>query len=238
MTDRIQKILSAHGVASRRQAEQLIQQGRVTCNGQLCQLGQTADPDVDEILIDGKPLPKKGERIYILLHKPRGYVTTLSDEKGRKNAASLVESCGTRVYPVGRLDMDSEGLLLFTNDGEFANKLMHPSHEVKKTYKVTVTGFTDAGLEKLKRPVILDGYRIRPPQVETVAVSNRPDGKSVLLVTIHEGRNRQVRRMCAMAGMNVTRLIRIQEGKLQLGELPCGKWRYLTDAEVALLQNE
>jgi len=238
MTDRIQKILSAYGVASRRQAEEMIRQGRVACNGQPCQLGQTADPDVDCITIDGKPLPKKGERIYILLHKPRGYVTTLSDEKGRKNAASLVEACGTRVYPVGRLDMDSEGLLLFTNDGDFANRLMHPSHEVKKTYKVTVLGYTESGLDKLRRPVVLDGYRIRPPQVETVTVSNRPDGKSVLLVTIHEGRNRQVRRMCAMAGMEVTRLIRVQEGPLKLGDLPSGKWRYLTSNEILLLQNE
>ena len=217
MTDRIQKILSAYGIASRRQAEQMIQQGRVICNGQVCQLGQTADPDIDAILVDGKPLPKKGERVYILLHKPRGYVTTLSDEKGRKNAASLVQDCGVRVYPVGRLDMDSEGLLLFTNDGDFANRLMHPKHEVQKTYKVTVTGCTESAVEKLRQPVVLDGYRIRPPQIETVMLSENPLGKSVLLVTIHEGRNRQVRRMCAMAGMEVTRLIRIREGQLQLG---------------------
>ena len=238
MTDRIQKILSAYGIASRRQAEQMIQQGRVICNGQVCQLGQTADPDIDAILVDGKPLPKKGERVYILLHKPRGYVTTLSDEKGRKNAASLVQDCGVRVYPVGRLDMDSEGLLLFTNDGDFANRLMHPKHEVQKTYKVTVTGCTESAVEKLRQPVVLDGYRIRPPQIETVMLSENPLGKSVLLVTIHEGRNRQVRRMCAMAGMEVTRLIRIREGQLQLGNLPKGKWRYLTKDEILYLQNE
>ena len=238
MTERIQKILSAHGLASRRQAEQMILQGRVTCNGEVCALGQTADPECDRILVDGKPLPKAGERVYILLHKPRGYVTTLSDEKGRKNAASLVQDCGTRVYPVGRLDMDSEGLLLFTNDGEFANHMMHPRHEVQKTYKVTVTGYTDEGLENLRKPVVLDGYQIRQPKVQTIKVAKDLTGKSVLLVTIHEGRNRQVRRMCAMAGMQVTRLVRINEGALSLGDLPCGKWRYLTDAEVTLLKNE
>lgn len=235
MTDRIQKILSARGVASRRQAEVMIQEGRVSCNGQVCQLGQTADPDTDIILIDGKPLPDAGEKVYILLHKPRGYVTTLSDEKGRKNAAQLVQDCGTRVYPVGRLDMDSEGLLLFTNDGDFANLLMHPRHQVDKTYKVTVTGYTYEGLEKLKLPVTLDGYTIQPPKVQVLRRPAAPDDKAVLLVTIHEGRNRQVRRMCAIAGMEVTRLIRIQEGPLKLGNLPSGSWRYLTTDEVKSL---
>lgn len=235
MTDRIQKILSARGVASRRQAEEMIRAGRVTCNGQVCQLGQTADPDVDIIFVDGNPLPTAGEKVYILLHKPRGYVTTLSDEKGRKNAAQLVQECGTRVYPVGRLDMDSEGLLLFTNDGDFANLLMHPRHQVDKTYKVTVTGYTYDGLEKLKLPIVLDGYTIQPPKVQVLRRPIMPEDKAVLLVTIHEGRNRQVRRMCAIAGMEVTRLIRIQEGSLKLGDLPCGKWRYLTNEEVKSL---
>ena len=235
MTERIQKILSSRGVASRRQAEDMIREGRITCNGTVCQLGQTADPDVDCILIDGKPLPSAGERVYILLHKPRGYVTTLSDEKGRKNAAQLVADCGVRVYPVGRLDMDSEGLLLFTNDGEFANELMHPRHLVDKTYKVTVNGFSEKALVQLRKPIILDGYKIQPPDVELIHTPSRPGAKAVLHVTIHEGRNRQVRRMCAAAGMEVTRLIRVQEGSLQLGELPCGKWRYLTDDEVKRL---
>ena len=235
MKDRIQKILSARGVASRRQAEAMIQAGRVICNGQVCQLGQTADPDEDVILIDGKPLPNAGEKVYILLYKPRGYVTTLCDEKGRKNAAQLVHDCGTRVYPVGRLDMDSEGLLLFTNDGEFANRMMHPRHQVDKTYKVTVTGYTDAGLEKLKLPVELDGYTIQPPNVQVIRRSAADEGKAVLLVTIHEGRNRQVRRMCAIADMDVKRLIRVQEGQLKLGDLPCGKWRYLKKDELELL---
>ena len=169
-----------------------------------------------------------------MLHKPRGYVTTLSDEKGRKNAAQLVADCGQRVYPVGRLDMDSEGLLLFTNDGDFANRLMHPKHEVKKTYRVLVTGFTEEALAALEEPIVLDGYMIRRPEVKKIRSGT--DGKAELLVTIHEGRNRQVRRMCAAAGMDVVRLIRISEGALRLGQLPIGKWRYLTDGEVADLK--
>lgn len=236
MNERIQKILSSRGVASRRAAEVMIQEGRVTCNGQVCLLGQTADPDIDIIEIDGKPLPAAGGKVYILLHKPRGYVTTLSDEKGRKNAAQLVSDCGVRVYPVGRLDMDSEGLLLFTNDGEFANLLMHPKHEVNKTYKVSVIGYTYEGLEKLKQSVTLDGYTIQPPTIQVLRRPKDREDKAVLLVTIHEGRNRQVRRMCAMAGMEVTRLIRIQEGSLKLGDLPSGKWRHLTAEEVEELR--
>ena len=235
MIERIQKIISARGVASRRHAEELIKEGRVTCNGQVALLGQTADPDADVIMIDGKPLPQAGKSVYILLHKPRGFVTTLSDEKGRKNAAQLVQDCGVRVYPVGRLDMDSEGLLLFTNDGAFANTMMHPSHEVEKTYKVTVTGFSPEGLERLKLPVVLDGYTIRPPRVQVIRLPAHPNDKAIILVTIHEGRNRQVRRMCAIAGMEVTRLIRVQEGEVKLGDLPRGKWRYLTADEVTSL---
>ena len=235
MAERLQKILSSYGVASRRQAEEMIRQGRVSCNGEVCALGQIADPETDKILVDGKPLPKLEERVYIVLNKPRGYVTTLSDEKGRRNAAELVRDCGVRVYPVGRLDMDSEGLLLFTNDGEFANQLMHPKHEVEKTYKVTVSGYSALAFEQLKKPIVLDGYRIAPPKVRVV--QNQGEN-GVLLVTIHEGRNRQVRRMCAAAGMDVKRLIRIKEGNLKLEDLPLGKWRYLTSAEIQALKNE
>ena len=234
MTDRLQKILSARGVASRRRAEEMIAAGRVTCNGRVCVLGDSADPDVDTILIDGKALPEAENRIYIMLHKPRGYVTTLSDEKGRKNAAQLVADCGQRVYPVGRLDMDSEGLLLFTNDGDFANHLMHPKHEVKKVYRVTVTGFTEEAMAALEKPIVLDGYKIRKPDVSKIR--SGADGKAELLVTIHEGRNRQVRRMCAAAGMDVVRLVRIAEGPVQLAKLPLGKWRHLTEAEVEALK--
>ena len=234
MKERIQKILSQRGVASRRQAEQMIIDGRVLCNGMLCVLGQIADPDVDEILVDGKKLPSAQKNVYIMLHKPKGYVTTLSDEKGRKNAAMLVADCGCRVYPVGRLDMDSEGLLLFTNDGEFANRLMHPKHEVNKIYYVEVNGYTDSGLEKLGRPIVLDGYKIVPPQVQLLSANGE---KARLQITIHEGRNRQVRRMCARAGMQVKRLVRIGEGRLRLGDLPAGKWRYLTEKELGEIEN-
>lgn len=230
MKERLQKILSARGVASRRKAEQWIADGRVQVNGLVARLGDSADPETDEILLDGKKLPSKEEFVYIMLNKPRGYVTTLSDEKGRQNVAQLVSDCGVRVYPVGRLDMDSEGLLLLTNDGEFANRLMHPSHEIDKTYEVTVRGFHPAATALLCRPIELDGYPIKPPQVKLLRAEGE---KAKYLVTIHEGRNRQVRRMCEAAGMNVTKLRRIREGSLELGKLPLGKWRYLTETEIA-----
>ena len=228
MTERLQKILSARGVASRRAAEKMIEEGRVTVNGAVAMLGQTADPQIDEILLDGRPLPSGSEYVYILLHKPRGYVTTMSDEKGRRTAAELVADCGVRVYPVGRLDMDSEGLLLFTNDGEFANKLMHPKHEVQKAYLTWVQNYSEEAVARLKQPITLDGYTIRAPKVRVVKTG-------LLEITIHEGRNRQVRRMCEAAGMQVSRLKRVREGKVALGDLPLGKWRYLTEEEVKSL---
>lgn len=229
MTERLQKILSARGVASRRAGEELIARGRVTVNGTPAALGDRADPETDEILVDGKPLPGAREFVYILLNKPRGYVTTLSDEKGRPNAAQLVAGCGQRVYPVGRLDMDSEGLLLFTNDGEFANRLMHPKEEVDKTYEVWVTEYTPGAEKRLLEPITLDGYTIRKPKVKLLKTQ---EDQAKLLVTIHEGRNRQVRRMCEKAGMRVTRLRRIREGNLSLGSLKPGAWRYLSEEEV------
>ena len=235
MAERLQKILSARGVASRRTAETWIQQGRVTVNGIPARLGDTADPEQDENLLDGKPLPQGQEPVYILLNKPRGYVTTLSDEQGRPNAAQLVADCGVRVYPVGRLDMDSEGLLLFTNDGAFANALMHPKHQVKKTYDVWVTGYVPGAEIRLARPIELDGYTIRKPEVKLLKAEGN---RARLRVTIHEGRNRQIRRMCQAAGMTVTRLRRIREGSLSLGDLAPGAWRYLTREEVARLRGE
>ena len=228
MKERLQKILSARGVASRRRGEELIRWGRVSVNGIPASLGDCADPELDEILLDGKPLPRQQEYVYIMLNKPRGYVTTLSDDKGRPNAASLVADCGVRVYPVGRLDMDSEGLLLFTNDGDFANRMMHPRGEVEKTYEVWVTGYAPGAELRLERPITLDGYTIRKPGVRLVKVQGE---RARFLVTIHEGRNRQVRRMCEAAGMQVSRLRRIREGKLCLGNLETGKWRYLTKEE-------
>lgn len=232
MKERIQKILASRGVASRRACEELIIAGRVSCNGTVCTLGQTADPDIDVLLVDGCPIPVLQKPLYLMLHKPKGYVTTMSDEKGRKNVSELVVDCPQRVYPVGRLDMDSEGLLIMTNDGDFANKLMHPSHEVDKVYRVTVKGYSDAALELVKRPIVLDGYKIKRPNVEVLSVCG---GQAQLLITIHEGRNRQVRRMCAAAGMQVKKLVRVAEGRITLGQLECGKWRYLTDEELSLL---
>lgn len=232
MTERLQKILASRGIASRRKAEEIISQGRVICNGAVAKLGDCADPELDEILLDGKPLPSRNEYVYIMLHKPRGFVTTLADEKGRRDVSELVSDCGVRVFPIGRLDMDSEGLLLFTNDGEFANRLMHPKHEVEKTYEVWVNGYRDGAVELLRRPIVLDGYKIKEPKVK---LTSSHDAGARLEITIHEGRNRQVRRMCQEAGLYVTRLRRISEGALNLGDLPKGKWRHLTEDELKVL---
>ena len=230
--ERLQKIIASRGLCSRRQAEKWIEEGRVRVNGNTARLGDTADVTEDVIEVDGKRLPKAGKKVYLMLNKPRGYVTTLSDEKGRRNAAELVTGCGIRVYPVGRLDMDSEGLLLFTNDGEFANLMMHPRHEVDKVYRVWVTNFDQEKLEALKEPIELDGYRIRKPRVRPVRMEPT---RAILDVTIHEGRNRQVRRMCQAAGMEVARLKRIAEGTLRIGELKTGAWRYLEPDEIEML---
>ena len=232
MIERLQKILSSRGICSRRKAEEMILAGRVSVNGQIAVLGQTADPEIDTILLDGKTLPTGSEYVYILLHKPRGYVTTLSDEKGRPNVTQLVQ-CGQRVYPVGRLDMDSEGLLLLTNDGDLANKMMHPRGEVDKVYEVWVRGYRPGSEKLLERRIVLDGRMIATPQIQLLSSQ---DDQSHLLITIHEGRNHQVRRMCQAAGLRVTRLRRVSEGVLSLGDLQKGRWRYLTDAEIAKLK--
>lgn len=233
MKERLQKILSARGVASRRKAEEMLLAGKVTVNGVTANLGESADPERDTILVEGKPMPEQCGYVYILLNKPRGFVTTLSDEKGRPNVAQLVADCGVRVYPVGRLDLNSEGLLLLTNDGDFAKRMMHPSHQVDKVYDAWVTGYTSGGENRLARPILLDGYRIKKPEVRLLNVQGE---KAKFRITIHEGRNRQVRRMCEAAGMHCTRLRRIREGGLSLGDLPLGKWRYLTAEEVAALK--
>ncbi len=235
MAERLQKILSSRGLVSRRTAEQMIIDGRVLVNGVPAVLGQTADPQVDEILVDGEMLPTTEPCVYILLNKPRGFVTTLSDEKGRRTAADLVADCGTRVYPVGRLDMDSEGLLLFTNDGAFANAMMHPKYQVRKTYLAWVTDYSPEAFEQLKLPIVLDGYTIRPPQLRLCKVQGT---QAQMEITIAEGRYRQVRRMCQAAGMHVNRLKRVREGSLILGDLPAGKWRYLTMDEIRKLKEK
>ena len=230
--ERLQKIIAARGLCSRRQAEKWIEEGRVRVNGNTAHLGDTADITEDVIEVDGKRLPKAGKKLYLMLNKPRGFVTTLSDEKGRKNAAELVAGCGVRVYPVGRLDMDSEGLLLFTNDGEFANLMMHPRHEVDKVYRVWVTNFAPEKLDALREPIELDGYQIKKPKVRPVRMEPT---RAILDVTIHEGRNRQVRRMCQAAGLEVARLKRIAEGDLRIGDLKPGQWRELEPKEIELL---
>ena len=233
MAERLQKLLSARGVASRRKAEEMIRQGLVRVNGQVASLGDTADPEVDEITVSGAPLPQAQQFVYLMLNKPRGYVTTMSDEKGRPTAASLVADCGVRVYPVGRLEMDSEGLWLFTNDGALANYLTHPKHQVDKTYRVWVREYAPGKEERLLQPMELDGWKLQTPLVQLLHAQCT---QAQLLITIHEGRNRQVRRMCRIAGMYVCRLRRIREGELSLDDLPVGKWRYLTSSEIETLK--
>lgn len=231
MEERLQKILSSCAVASRRTAEEWIIAGRVRVNGLTAHLGDKADLDRDCIEVDGKPLKPGGERTYLMLNKPRGYVTTLSDEKGRKTVAQLVSGCGRRVWPVGRLDLDSEGLLILTDDGDLTQNLLHPSHEVEKEYLVWVTGDAAKGVPILSAPMELDGERLSPAKVRRGRVSG---GVTQLSITIHQGKNRQVRRMCAQAGLKVVRLKRIREGTLELDRtLESGKWRPLTAEEVS-----
>lgn len=234
MAERLQKIIAAAGMMSRRTAEEYISAGRVSVNGRPAVLGDRADPEKDRILVDGKDLPSTGEKVYIMLNKPKGYVTTLKDEKGRRDVSQLVADLGVRVFPVGRLDMNSEGLLLMTNDGDFANRVMHPSHEVTKTYYTWVSGSNiERAAEALRLPMELEGYRTRPARVEVL--KRLPEG-AVLSISIHEGRNRQVRKMCGAVGLEVTRLKRVAEGGLELGELPPGKWRHLSSEELDKLR--
>ena len=233
MTERIQKLISAAGLMSRRAAEEAIQAGRVLVNGERAGLGDKADPTLDRITVDGRELKPQAEKLYIMLNKPRGYVTTLSDEKGRKNVTELVTGLESRVYPVGRLDMYSEGLLLMTNDGEFANRVMHPSHERTKVYQTWVTGENvEKAVRQLRRPMEIDGCRVQARGVDIV--QGFPGG-ALLSVTIGEGRNRQVRKMCEQAGLKVTRLLRVEEGGVELGNLKSGCWRHLTAGEVKKL---
>ena len=211
----------------------MIEAGRVRVNGNTAHLGDTAIDGEDQIQVDGVFLRKEPQRLYIMLNKPRGYVTTMQDEQGRKTVWQLVSDCGERVWPVGRLDLNSEGLLVMTNDGDLTNRMTHPSHQVNKTYKVWVSRFYDGAEEALRRPIELDGSPIAVPGVRLL---KRQGDIATLLITIHEGRNRQVRRMCQAADLTVTRLQRIEEGGLALGNLPVGKWRHLTEEELELLE--
>ena len=240
MTERLQKLIARSGLCSRRAAEALLTEGRVTVNGAAARLGDKADPETDAIAVDGQPLTFAEPMVYLMLNKPRGYVTTLSDELGRATAAQLVADCGVRVFPVGRLDKDSEGLLLFTNDGALMQAMTHPRHQVDKTYEVTVSGTLDGAAERLSAVDELDGEPIVPAQVTQVWRRGdvRPGREPgvLLRLTLHQGLNRQIRRMCAKVDLQVMRLRRIAEDTLTLGSLPPGQWRYLTEAEVSALK--
>ncbi len=233
-TVRLQKIMADCGIASRRKSEEYIAAGRVTVNGAKAKVGDGADPRKDRILFDGRPVVPGGGPVYLMLHKPRGYITTLSDEKGRKCVADLVRGVPERVYPVGRLDRESEGLLLLTNDGGFANAMIHPSHHVPKTYRVTVRpGVTAEQLESLSGGMVIDGRKTAPAGVR---ILEEQPGRVVLQIVLHEGRNREIRRMCELLGLETARLKRTAFGPLRLGMLPPGKWRTLTAEEVAALR--
>ena len=232
---RIQKYLSDCGVLSRRAAEKAIENEEITVNGEIATIGQKIDPVKDKVQYKGRNIIKKRNThfTYVMLHKPRGYVTTMSDEKGRQTVAELVKETGVRVYPVGRLDMQSEGLLLMTNDGELTNALTHPRHRIPKFYEVRIAGqVTPEDLAKLSSDLEIDGYRIQP--VECTVVHEGKEGTTVGMV-LYEGRNRQIRKMCELCGLKVQRLARVAIGELEL-DIKRGQWRYLTREEVKYLR--
>lgn len=254
MQGRIQKILSAHAVSSRRAAEELIREGRVTVNGYTAGIGDTADDELDAICVDGRTLPKAEEPVYIMLNKPRGYITSKSDNRGRLTVMQLMSGAGAAVYPVGRLDMDTEGLLLMTNDGEFANMVMHPSSGITKTYEALVSGDITQGVRMLRNPVEIDSHVVRAVSVALIERADRTckdsrtgkdsrtdranstNSSAVLVIEIAEGRNRQVRKMCAACELRIKSLRRTAIGKLQLAALEPGRWRRLSADEVSLLK--
>lgn len=237
MTDdriRLQKFLSQCAVASRRKSEELILTGKVKVNGKVAGLGDKINPKRDTVTVSGKKIVSNKKHYYIMLHKPRGFITTMEDEMGRKCVAELVKDVGARVYPVGRLDKDSEGLLIMTNDGDFANHLTHPSKHVPKTYRVTVRpSVSDEQLLAFNEGIEIDGKKTAPADAHII---DKSENRVVLEVILHEGRNRQIRRMCEELGLEVARLKRTHIGSIKLGMLPQGKWRELTEDEVHKLK--
>ena len=234
---RIQKYFTDCGILSRRAAEEAIKAGKVQVDGRPAEIGEKIDPSVNCVTYNGKTLSMEThpQNICIMLNKPRGYLTTLSDDRGRHTVLELLQDVPMRVYPIGRLDMDSEGLLLLTNDGQLANQLTHPRHEIPKIYHVKVKGeITQEQIKMLGRPMDIDGYTIRPVTVKLVSLQK---SSSVLRMTLYEGRNRQIRKMCAAATLEVLSLRRVAIGSLELGTLPPGKWRYLTSSQISYLKN-
>ncbi len=232
---KLQKYFTDCGVMSRRAAEKEIELGKVKVNGEIAYAGQRILPNVDKVTYLGKviEMPKFSKKVYIMLNKPRGYLTTMSDDRGRATVAELVEDVGTRIYPIGRLDMDSEGLLLLTNDGDLSLRLTHPRHQIPKIYHVRVAGGVSRDtLKALNAPMEIDGYQLLPVKTELISIKNE---YSVLRMTLFEGRNRQIRKMCEAVGLKVTKLCRIAVGDITLGELAPGKWRHLTQTQVQYL---
>lgn len=237
MEERLQKILARCADVSRRKAEELIAAGRVRVNGNTARLGEQADAEEDVIELDGARVKTRQELqlVYLMLCKPRGFVTTMHDEKGRRSVAELVADVPERVYPVGRLDYNSEGLLLMTNDGALANALMHPKKSIDKTYLVWVSGYIAGKEQSLSQPIEIDGRKTSPAAVQLL---HEADTTALFRITIHEGRNRQIRRLCERAELACTRLRRVQEGPLSLGNLKPGQYRPLTDAELHAIFEE
>ncbi len=231
---RISKYLSEQGIMSRRTADEEISAGSVSVNGKTAELGQKIDPGSDVVTYKGKPVGGEVRKVCIMLNKPRGYITTMEDERGRKCVADLVSDVGVRVYPIGRLDRDSEGLLLLTNDGELANMLTHPKYHKPKVYTVKVRGEVDEKtIERLGRPFNIDGYITKPAEVKKLGEA---DGITSLSIRLFEGRNRQIRKMCDKCSLEVAELRRISIGEIRLGELPSGKWRQLDPAQIKKLK--
>lgn len=227
---RLQKYLAMAGVASRRAAEEIILDGRVCVNDEKCTVLGTKVTENDTVTVDGEVIQLEDKKYYIMLNKPVGYVTTVSDEEGRPTVMDLITDISKRVYPVGRLDINTEGLLLMSNDGDFTYKITHPKHKLDKTYEVWVSGNAQPNaIKKLEQGVYIDGKKTYPAVVDVI---DHGPKSAVLSITIHEGRNRQVRKMCAAVGFKVMALRRVSEGGLILGNLPIGKWRHLNDNEV------